>query len=109
MFHDLFRVFSFSSLPALASQEHTLVVTTSVFHGVPFGLVPARLFRHCMRLVIAWLFRFCKRPNGMEVRISLLSLWLLVAEKEGFTVASDWKKRSMSTQLKQPKPFFRRG
>ena len=65
-----------------------LFVTACVFHGVPFGLAPTGFFRHCVRLVIVWLFRFCKRPNGMEVGSSLLSLWLVVAERAGFTVAS---------------------
>ena len=49
-----------------------LFVTACGFHGVPFVPVPTRLFRHGVRLVIAWLFRFCKRSNGMEVVFSLL-------------------------------------
>ena len=52
-----------------------LFVTASEFLGVPFGPVPARLFRQSLRLVMVWLFRFCKRPNGMEAGFSLLSLW----------------------------------
>ena len=46
-----------------------LFVTASEFHGVPFGLVPAGLFRYGVGPVMAWLFRFCKRPNGMEVGV----------------------------------------
>ena len=65
-----------------------LFVTSSEFHGVPFGPVSAGLFRQSLRLVMVWLFRFCKRPNGMEVRFSLLSLGWEVAEEECFTVAS---------------------
>ena len=34
---------------------------------------------------MVWLFRFCKRPNGMEVGFSLLSLWQVVAEEAGQT------------------------
>ena len=60
-----------------------LFVTASEFHGVPFGLVPAGPFRQSLRLVMAWLFRFCKRPNGMEVGISFLSLLQAVAEEAG--------------------------
>ena len=37
---------------------------------------------------MVWLFRFCKRPNGMAGGISLLSLGLVVAEEECFIVAS---------------------
>lgn len=58
-------------------------VTASEFHGVPFGPVPAGLFRQSLRLVMVWLFRCCERPNGMEVGFSLLSLWLVVAEEAG--------------------------
>ena len=65
-----------------------LSVTAYVFHGVPFGPVPAWLFRYSLRFVFAEGFRFCKRPNGIEVGFSLLSLWLVVVEKAGFTVAS---------------------
>ena len=50
-----------------------LFVTASAFPEVPFGPVPTRLFRHGVRLVVVWFFRFCKRPNGMEVGFSLLS------------------------------------
>ena len=32
---------------------------------------------------MVWLFRFCKRPNGMEVGFSLLSLWWVVEEEAG--------------------------
>ena len=60
-----------------------LFVTSSEFHWVPFGPVPAGLFRYGVGPVMVWLFRFCKRPNGMEVGFSLLSLWLLVAEEAG--------------------------
>ena len=78
--------------PGLARARRLLrpvfFVTTSEFHGVPFGPALARLFRQSLRLVMAWLFRFCKRPNGMEVGFSLLSLWWVVAEEECFTVAS---------------------
>ncbi len=55
-----------------------LFVAASEFHGVPFGLVPAGFFRYDLGLVMVWLFRCCKRPNGMEVGFSLLSLWLVV-------------------------------
>ena len=55
-----------------------LFVTASAFHGVPFGPVPTRLFRYSLRLVKVWLFRSCKRPNGMEVGFSLFSLWWVV-------------------------------
>ena len=65
-----------------------LFVTASAFRGVPFGPVPTRLFRHGVRLVIAWLFRFCKRPNGMEVGFSLLSSGLAAAKKSSFTVVA---------------------
>ncbi len=58
-----------------------LFVTASEFHGVPFGPAPARLFRQSMRLVMVWLFRCCKRPNGMEVGFSLLSLCHAVSEE----------------------------
>ena len=58
-----------------------LFVTASEFHGVPFGPVPARLFLYSLVLVMVWLFRFCKRPNGMEVGLSLLSLWHAVSEE----------------------------
>ena len=64
-----------------------LFVTASEFHGVPFGPVPAGLFRQSLGLVMAEVFRCCKRPNGMEAGFSLLSLWLVAAEKPGFTVA----------------------
>ena len=60
-----------------------IFVTASEFHGVPFGLVPAGLFRYGVGPVMVWLFRFCKRPNGMEAGFSLLSLWLVVAEEAG--------------------------
>ena len=59
-----------------------------MFHGVPFGPALTGLFRHDVRLVIAWLFRFCKRPNGMEVVFSLLSSGLAAAKKSGFTVVA---------------------
>jgi hypothetical protein len=37
---------------------------------------------------MVWLFRFCKRPNGMEVGFSLLSLWLVVVlSKYGGSIA----------------------
>ena len=62
-----------------------LFVTASEFHGVPFGPAPARLFRQSLRLIMVWLFRFCKRPNGMEVGFSLLSLWWVVTEEAGQT------------------------
>ena len=65
-----------------------LFVTACVFHGVPFGPAPTGLFRQSLRHVMAEVFRCCKRPNGMEVGISLLSLWLVVAEEECFIVAS---------------------
>ena len=65
-----------------------LSVTAYVFHGGPFGPVPARLLRYGLRFVIAEWFRFSKRPNGMEVGFSLLSLWFVVAKEVGFTVAS---------------------
>ena len=60
-----------------------LFVTACVFHGVPFGPAPTGLFRQSLRHVMAEVFRCCKRPNGMEVGISLLSLWLVVAEEAG--------------------------
>ena len=62
-----------------------LFVTASEFHGVPFGPVPAGLFRYGVGPVMVWLFRFCKRPNGMEVGLSLLSLWLVAAKEAGQT------------------------
>ena len=65
-----------------------LFVTASAFHGVPFGPVPTSFFRHVVRLVIAWFFRFCKRPNGMEVGFSLLSSGLAAAKKSSFTVVA---------------------
>ena len=65
-----------------------LFVTASAFRGVPFGPVPTRLFRHGVRLVVAWFFRFCKRPNGMEVEFSLLSSGLAAAKKSSFTVVA---------------------
>ena len=65
-----------------------LFVTACGFHGVPFGPVPTRLFRHGVGLVIAWLFRFCKRPNGMEVGFSLFSSGLAAAKKSSFTVVA---------------------
>ena len=73
---------------ALRLLKPALFVTASEFHGVPFGPAPAGLFRQSLRLVMVWFFCFCERPNGMEVGFSLLSLWWVVAEKSGFTVAS---------------------
>ena len=60
-----------------------LFVPASKFHGVPFGPVSAGLFRQSLGLVMVWLFRFCKRPNGMEVGFALLSLWWVAAEEAG--------------------------
>ena len=78
--------------PGLARARRLLrpvfFVTTSEFHGVPFGPALARLFRQSLRLVMAWLFRFCKRPNGMEVGISLLSSGQAATKKSGFTVVA---------------------
>ena len=48
-------------------------------YGVPFGSVPAGLFRYGVRLVIAEKFRCGKRPNGMAVGFSLLPLWQVMA------------------------------
>ena len=54
-----------------------------------FRLAPHPLFFFVMTWgsLWCWLFRCCKRPNGMEVGFSLLSLGLVAAEKTGFTVA----------------------
>ena len=77
-----------------------LFVTACGFHGVPFGPVPTRLFRHGVRLVIAWLFRFCKRPNGMEVGFSVLSSGQAATKKSDLTVAA----RSHAV-TEEPPPF----
>ena len=53
-------------------------VVACEFHEIPFGPAPARLLRYGLRFVIAEWFRFSKRPNGMEVGFSLLSLWQAV-------------------------------
>ena len=77
-----------------------LFVTACVFHGVPFGPALTSFFRHGVRLVIAWFFRFCKRPNGMEVGFSLLSSGLAAAKKSSFTVVA----RSHAVS-EEPPPF----
>ena len=43
-------------------------------YGVPFGSVPAGLFRYGVRFVMAEGFRCGKRPNGMAVGFSV-SCW----------------------------------